>query len=168
VHYTLGERKTTNDWWFNASAQNDPNSEDFSGEMGPAAWDERHRVVGLAQTELPLGFNVFFKGVYASARPFNAVTGSDENGDLRFNDRPSGEGRNARRGPDYLTLDVALTRGFRVSASDLELVLNVYNATNRTNLRAQSVVGDLSSTAFGEAFGAYPKRQLEIGVRTRR
>ena len=68
AHYTLASREATNDLWFVTTPVVDTQVEDFSGEMGPAAWDERHRVVLLAGAEAPLGARFCLKFVYASAR----------------------------------------------------------------------------------------------------
>lgn len=167
VHYTLANRTATNDWWFQSVPQNDPDSEDFSGELGPAGWDERHRVVALGTAGLPGDFRVSGKAVYASARPFNAVTRADTNGDNRPNDRPAGEGRNGRRGPDFLSVDVGIARTFRPGNGEIDLVLNVYNLLNRDNFTPTSVIGDISHPLFGQALGAYANRQAEIGLQVR-
>jgi Carboxypeptidase regulatory-like domain/TonB-dependent Receptor Plug Domain/TonB dependent receptor-like, beta-barrel len=168
VHYTLSDRRTTNESWIEDVPQTDPNSLDFSSEMGPAGWDERHRIVALVDVPFPLGVQVAAKSIYSSARPFNAVTGTDDNQDGRANDRPVGEGRNARRGADFLTIDLGIRRGLFVGRNQFDLIVNVYNVLNRTNFVPQSFVGNLSSDLFGQPFGAYPKAQVEIGVQLRR
>ncbi len=136
---------------------------------GPAGWDERHRLVALADIEVGYGVQAALKTIYSSGRPFNAVTGEDDNLDRNpSNDRPPGEGRNARRGPDFFSIDFGIRRAMTVGQGQFALTMNVYNALNRTNLLPQSVVGNLSSENFGQALTAYPKRQVEIGVQLRR
>ncbi len=165
--YTLADRKATNDVWFQRSPQIDPASEDFGGELGPAAWDEQHRFVGLAGGSLPSRLDATVKVVYASGRPVTAVTGTDDNGDSILNDRLPGEGRAARRGPDYFVVDVSLARSVQVGSSELGIRLNVYNLLNRTNLSPYSVIGNLQSPSFGLALAALPRRQVELGLEAR-
>jgi outer membrane receptor protein involved in Fe transport len=164
LSYTLGSRKTTSDIWFERSPQVDPANEDFSGDLGPAAWDERHRLVGLGGATLPLGFEVTLKTVYSSGRPYTAVTGTDDNGDSFLNDRLPRERRNARRGPDFVVVDLGVMRPIQVGSATVQLRVNVYNLFNRTNLSPASVVGNLQSPFFGKALGALPKRQVEVGL----
>lgn len=164
VAYTLASRQTTTDVWFQRVPQVDPDDEDFAGELGPAAWDERHRIVGLAGSHLPLGFDGTVKIVYSSGRPYNAVTGTDDNGDTILNDRILGEGRNARRGPDFFAVDLSLARTLRVGAADLRLRANVYNMLNRKNLSSGAVVGNLRSPLFGNSQAALSGRQVELGA----
>jgi len=168
VHYTYGNRKATNDSWLDYSPQVDPGSQDFSGEMGPASWDERHRLVGWVDARLPADFVVGLKAIYASARPYNAVTGGDENGDGLPNDRPHGEGQNARRSfDDYSTVDVGISKWFRVGAGQFALTFNIYNLFNRTNYDAKSIVGNLQSDLFGQPLAALSKRQIELGIQAK-
>ncbi|MEN8375357.1 MAG: TonB-dependent receptor [Gemmatimonadota bacterium] len=167
VGYTLADRKNTNDNWGADVPQNDPDVLDLDGEWGPAAWDERHRVVATGGIGLPLDVTVAAKVIYASARPFTAITGRDDNGDLdRTNDRPPGEGRNARRGPDFFRTDVGLTWSALTSGrARIGLALNVYNLFNTTNGLPNSVPTIVGSPLFGQAAAAFPGRQLELGVR---
>jgi Carboxypeptidase regulatory-like domain/TonB dependent receptor-like, beta-barrel len=167
VHYTLASRETTTDRWADFSAQNDPDVEIFDGEFGPAAWDERHRVVALAEALFPVGVVGSMKAVYSSARPYTALLdfpANDINLDGKPNDRPSGESRNARRGPDYFVVDLGLRRAIQIGASQVSIVANVYNLLNRSNLLPNSVVGVVSSPQFGQALGAHAKRQVEVGL----
>ncbi|NIP56503.1 MAG: hypothetical protein GWM92_00250 [Gemmatimonadetes bacterium] len=87
---------------------------------------------------LPLGIDAALKGIYASARPYTAIDSVDHNGDGFLNDRPPGEGRNARRGPDFFRVDLGLSRGLRFRGSEAAIELNVYNLLNRTNLNPSS------------------------------
>lgn len=167
VSYTLGEREITNDSWLDFSPQVDPDSEDFSDEMGPAAWDERHRIVAVGGMRAPWGTGMSIKAIYASGRPFNVTSGIDDNGDLFFNDRPSGVGRNSERGPDFFTLDLALSQRFELGPGQFDIGLNLYNLTNRDNLLPESVSGNLMSPVYGQALAASHKRQAELTIAIR-
>ena len=170
--YTLSDRKNTTDGWNDFSTQVDPNSEDFSSEWGPAAWDERHRLTATGGVDLPYGLNITAKTVYSSARPYSAYTGTDDNGDgnpdSQLNDRPPGERRNTRRGPDFFRTDLGirwtppLTRRGQVG-----VIFNLYNIFNATNLNPVSVNVNMLSPTFGQALAAFPGRQAELGVQVR-
>jgi outer membrane receptor protein involved in Fe transport len=166
LHYTLADRKATADRWFDFVPVADT-ANDFSSEFGPVDWDERHRLVLLADARLPLGLEAATKIIYSSARPYSALSGVDTNRDNFLNDRPAGEGRNSRRGPDFFRVDLGLTRYFPVGRANLGIILNVYNLLNRTNLNASSVVESIQSQVFGQALTALPRRQAEIGMEVR-
>jgi Carboxypeptidase regulatory-like domain len=71
-------------------------------EWGPSAFDRRHNA-HLAMTSTALrNFSARLGFTGASAPPLTIRTGFDDNGDLVFNDRPLGVGRNsARTRPTY-------------------------------------------------------------------
>ena len=50
----------------------------------------------------------------ASARPYNITTGSDDNGDTVFNDRPAEVSRNSARGALQFTTDLRLTKSINL------------------------------------------------------
>ena len=78
-------------------------------EWGPAFGDVRHRVnVGFnTQALRNLAVNINFSG--GSGSTYNITTGRDDNGDLVFNDRPSGYTRNAGRGKGNWTLNASFS-----------------------------------------------------------
>ena len=164
--YTLADRKTTVESWLDIVPVPDTTT-DFSGELGPSNWDERHRLVVLAEAQLPWRVGLGLKSVYASARPWTVLSGEDPNMDDVFNDRPAGVGRNSERGPDYFRVDLGLRKDVPVGWATGELVLNVYNLFNRTNLHPGSVQQSQQSKLFGQALAALPKRQVEVGIRAR-
>src|SRR5205085_10232139 len=55
-------------------------------ERGPSVLDQRHRAVITLSYQLPLNFTAGTVTTLASARPFNATTGIDNNGDGANND----------------------------------------------------------------------------------
>ena len=62
-------------------------------ERGPSVVDQRHRAVITFTYQLPLNITAGTVTQLASARPFNAVTGIDNNGDGANNDRPVVDGK---------------------------------------------------------------------------
>ena len=69
----------------------------LANEWGPAAFDRRHNMhAAITSTALRnLSARIGVSG--SSAPPLNVRTGTDDNGDLVFNDRPEGVGRNSAR-----------------------------------------------------------------------
>src|SRR5262249_36218124 len=57
-------------------------------ERGPSVVDQRHRAVMTVSYRFPFNFTAGTLTQLASARPFNATTGVDNNGDGANNDRP--------------------------------------------------------------------------------
>lgn len=165
--YTLADRKSTHDSRGRPFVpQTDPDMLDLDLEWGPAAWDERHRLTVTGGLTLPHDLGLTAKLVYASARPFTAITGRDDNGDADgTNDRPPGEGRNARRGPDFFQTDLGLTwGGLSLGPTRLGVVLNVYNLFDTTNGEPESVLNVIGTPGFGQPRAAFPGRQVEVGV----
>ena len=167
IGYTLSDRKNTNDAWGVLVPQTDLDNLDLGAEWGPTAWDERHRVVATGEIELPFDLGLAAKVIYSSVRPFTAITGMNDNGDFSAqNDRPPGEGRNARRGPDFFRTDLGVTwdRG-TWGAARIGLGLNIYNLFNTTNGDLSAVVNNIQSPLFGRPLAAFPGRQVEVGLR---
>jgi outer membrane receptor protein involved in Fe transport len=167
--YTLAQRRTTNDTWSELVPSTDPNDLDLDGEWGAAAWDERHRLVVTGGIEFPLGFRVAAKAIYASARPFTVITGTDDNGDgNRQNDRPPGETRNGRRGPRFFRTDIGLTwDGLAWGLLQVGVQVNVYNLFSTTNGDPAFVQNIPRLPGFGQSLVAYPRRQVELGLQIR-
>jgi hypothetical protein len=74
-----------------------PATLDLDAEWGPAAFDRRHNgFIAITSTALR-NFNARLSMNGTSATPLTIRTGYDDNGDLVFNDRPVGVGRNSER-----------------------------------------------------------------------
>jgi hypothetical protein len=86
-------------------------SQDLSGEWGPAAGRPRHMFTAMVNTALPKNIRAGLTVTGRSGSPYNITTGRDDNGDTVFNDRPEGVSRNSARGDS--TWDV----GGRISYS---------------------------------------------------
>ncbi|MBA2258360.1 MAG: hypothetical protein H0W18_05665, partial [Acidobacteria bacterium] len=93
VNHNLGFQRSNSDGAFSIPFSGSP-----EGEWGPANNDIRHRLnVGINSQALK-NLNVFINANMSSASPYTIRTGKDDNGDLVFNDRPAGVGRNTERG----------------------------------------------------------------------
>jgi hypothetical protein len=72
---------------------------DLASEWGPANTDIRHRGSISLRTAAIRGLSASIGFNRTSERPLTIRTGTDDNGDLIFNDRPAGVGRNSARVP---------------------------------------------------------------------
>ncbi len=128
-------------------------------ERGPSVLDQRHRAVITFSYKLPYHITAGTVTQLASARPFNATTGVDNNGDGANNDRPVINGtvisKSAFRGTP--TQDVSLFVEDRIKVSErlaILLRLEGFNLFNHGNFlgRGQTVYGDTGTpnTTFGQ------------------
>ncbi len=157
VSYTLSKATNTTEPDGNGAGPNDYNQLGEQ-ERGPSLLDQRHRAVITFTYKLPVGLTAGTMTQLASARPFNAVTGVDNNGDGLNNDRPviNGQvvGREAFRGTP--TYDVALFVEERVALGRQALTLRVegFNVFNRANVLGRNGTygnGSTPLTTFGQA-----------------
>jgi hypothetical protein len=160
LSYTLSKATNTTEPDGNGIAPNQ-SSLDRLGETerGPSVVDQRHRAVFTLTCQLPFNITTGTVTQYASARPFNATTGIDNNGDGANNDRPVIDGKvigkSAFRGTP--TSDVAAFiegRVLRTNAATVLLRLEGFNLLNHGNYlgRGLTVYGDTAtpSSTFGQ------------------
>jgi hypothetical protein len=160
VSYTLSKATNTTEPDGNGINPSDSNIARLGEiERGPSVLDQRHRAVITASYALPLGFTLGTLDQFASARPFNATTGVDNNGDGSNNDRPVINGavvsKSAFRGS--ATSDVGLFLENRVKLSEHAAVLlriEGFNLFNHGNFlgRGQTTYGDTGTPnpTFGQ------------------
>jgi hypothetical protein len=124
-------------------------------ERGPSVVDQRHRAVVTFNYQLPWNFTAGTLAMLASARPFNATTGVDNNGDGATNDRPVINGavisKSAFRGTP--TSEVAIFVENRIRLTErvsLLLRLEGFNLFNHGNYLARGV------TVYGDGPTAAP------------
>jgi hypothetical protein len=185
VSYTLSDAvRDVEDFGFVPQDSHNPDA-----EKAPASNDRRHQVVASAVWMLP--YRVQLAGVVQarSGLPWNVTTGADNNADQSINDRPDlavpgGDPtdkatyatnftgrvgnlpRNANRGPDFVQVDLRLSKFVRIQRYSFEGFVEAFNLLNRANLGLPN--GTLTSSTFGRptglASGATP-RQIELGFR---
>jgi hypothetical protein len=172
VSYTLSRTDNTSEPDGNGIA---PNQSIISRlgeeERGPSLLDQRHRAVITFSYRFPYNITAGTVTMLASARPFNATTGIDNNGDGANNDRPVINGavisKSAFRGTP--TSDVATFIEGRIKLSErtsILLRLEGFNLLNHGNYlgRGQTIYGDTSTpnptfgqfVAVGTATNAIP------------
>ena len=198
--YTLSKGfDTTTDFNSDFGPQDNTN---LAAERGLSDFDQRHKVVAAAVIDtgdrgstgwgrISSGFQLAPIFRYNSGHPFNLLAGADVNGDRHStNDRPIGAGRNTGLGPDFMALDMRITRRIKLNEkSELQVMAEGFNLFNRTNFAAvNNVVGPtfgVATAAGGQgnatfnvhgqlqplinaplAFtSAFPARQLQLGAR---
>jgi hypothetical protein len=185
-NYTLADLENDSDGPFSI-----PATGDLSGEWGPGAGDIRHRVSVQLNNQIVRNLLVSFNVSASSGAPYSIRTGIDDNGDLVFNDRPAGVGRNSERAawqwtinpavgyswafgrrPTVLPPGISVITGGGVPtvqtfAQDtaryrLQLVLQIQNATNRANYAGYS--GTLTSPFFGRPTAVTGTRKVDLGM----
>jgi hypothetical protein len=158
--YTLSKATNTTEPDGNGIGPNDSNIARLGElERGPSVLDQRHRAVITANYNFPHGFTLGTLSQFASARPFNATTGVDNNGDGINNDRPviNGQviGKSTFRGS--ATSDVSLYLESRIRPSERTTILlriegfNLFNHGNYLG-RGQTIYGDtgVPNPTFGQ------------------
>ena len=164
------------------------NEVQLSAERALSDFDQRHKVVFAAVLDSPWDHSRVLSGFefapivsYNTGHPFNLLAGADINGDNHFtNDRPPGAPRNSGLGPNYVTLDMRLSRAFKFRERyNLQFTAEGFNVANRTNYAS---VNNIVGAAFAPPFNvhgtaslspsqplgftaAFPKRDIQLGVR---
>jgi len=163
------------------------NEVDLRAERALSDFDQRHKFVLAAIAESPWensllsGFRLSPVISYNSGHPFNLLAGADINGDNHFtNDRPPGAPRNSGLGPNYVNVDLRLSRSFKIGEQlTFRFTAEGFNITNRTNY---SSVNNLVGAAFAPPFNvrgtsvvspsqplgftaALAKREVQLGIR---
>jgi hypothetical protein len=163
LSYTLSKATNTSEPDGNGIGPNDANIARLGEEeRGPSVVDQRHRAVLTASYALPYNVTAGTLMVFASARPFNAVTGVDNNGDGANNDRPVVNGavltKSAFRGTG--TQDIGLFLEGRIKHGGQAVLLRFegFNLLNHGNIlgRAQTTYGDTATvnSTFGQVVAA--------------
>jgi hypothetical protein len=118
-------------------------------------------------------YGVFLTGTMTtnSGTPYNITTGSDDNFDTNFNDRPAGVHRNSGTGLGYIVFNFNISKAIFFgkggaatgSGTNLNVFANMTNAFNHTNFGTPS--GIMTSSFFGMPTSAQEARQIEVGLR---
>jgi hypothetical protein len=149
VSYTLSKATNTFEPDGNGIGPNESNiSQLGEQERGPSVVDQRHRAVITFHYRFPWDFTAGTVSSFASARPFNATTGRDENGDGINNDRPIINGvilpKSAFLGTPTSDVAAFVEKRFRLSESKAILLrLEGFNLFNHGNFLGRGV------TVFG-------------------
>ncbi|MCC6992556.1 MAG: hypothetical protein IT181_26365, partial [Acidobacteria bacterium] len=118
----------------------------------------RHRAVITLSYHLPYDVTAGTVTQLASARPFNATTGIDNNGDGAVNDRPVVNGvvmaKSPFRGTGTQDVSAFLEKRVHLATRNLLLRVEGFNLFNHGNIlgRAQTIHGDAATpnSTFGQ------------------
>jgi hypothetical protein len=166
VSYTLSKTIDDAGNFFFSSVQDNFNIRD---DRGLSDNDQRHRLVVSGSLEAPHGFQFGYIFTYASRLPFNVLLGTDRNLDTNNNDRPVGVGRNTGRGFDFASLDLRMSKRFKLTERvDLQLLAEGFNMLNRANFGVPNNTfgsGLNPVPAFGQPTQAFDPRQFQFGMK---
>ena len=163
LSYTLSKATNTTEPDGNGIAPNDANIARLGEEeRGRSLLDQRHRAVIFLTCHLPYDFTAGTATQLASARPFNATTGIDNNGDAANNDRPVIDGKvlakSQFRGTGTQDVSIFVEGRLKPAGRTILLRLEGFNLLNHANIlgRAQTVYGDTgtANTTFGQVVSA--------------
>jgi hypothetical protein len=176
VSYTLSKATNTTEPDGNGAGQNDFNQLGEE-ERGPSLLDQRHRGVVTFTYRLPYDVTAGTVVQLASARPFNATTGVDNNGDGNNNDRPVIDGavvsRYAFRGTPTSDTSVFGNWTLRLAGQQSVTVRGeIFNLFNHANVLGRNgTYGDTVTplASFGQASPGLanidPGRMVQLLVR---
>ena len=163
VSYTFSSATNTFEPDGNGIGPNDSNITTLGEiERGPSVVDQRHRGVITVHYRFPWDFTAGTVSMFASARPFNATTGVDNNGDGINNDRPVINGvvisKSAFRGSPTSEVGAFVEKRFKTSdRTSILLRLEGFNLFNHGNFlgRGVTVYGDgtVAAPTFGQFVG---------------
>lgn len=163
VSYTLSKATNTFEPDGNGIGPNENNITQLGEiERGPSVVDQRHRAVFTFLYRFPWDITAGTLSMFASARPFNATTGIDNNGDGINNDRPviNGAiiGKSAFRGTPTAEVGAFVEKRFKMSdRTSILLRLEGFNLFNHGNFlgRGVTVYGDgtVAAPTFGQFVG---------------
>ncbi|MDP2875755.1 MAG: hypothetical protein Q8O00_06185, partial [Holophaga sp.] len=169
--YTLSKAEdNVTDWAFTLPPQN---TFDPTTEMGPAFQDQRHRFLfsGILRSSAersPWARNWTLAVIarIASGRPYSQLQGYDRNQDGDpAGDRPVGVGRNSETTPWTRNVDLRVSRAFRTGKARTDVLLDLFNFFNTTNVIEVQNNQSSQTPAYGTHVRFAPMRQIQLGVR---
>src|SRR6185436_7283490 len=160
VSYTLSKATNTFEPDGNGIGPNESHLSQLGEiERGPSVVDQRHRAVITFNYHFPFDITGGTVSMFASARPFNATTGQDNNGDGINNDRPLINGvvlpKSAFRGTATSDVAAFVEKRFRFSESKAILLrLEGFNLFNHGNFLGRGVTtfgpNQIAAATFGQ------------------
>jgi Carboxypeptidase regulatory-like domain/TonB dependent receptor len=159
------------------------NQLNLRAERGLSSFDQRHRLVVNSVLSVPWDVTVSPIFTYSTGHPFNLLLGFDANNDTNANtDRPLFAGRNTGIGPDFVSVDIRVSKTFpirRESPRRLEAIFEAFNLFNRINFSGlNTVVGntplpsyrvrgrrDVAPTDPLGFTSAFDPRQIQLGLK---
>jgi len=149
-------------------------------QWAPAGGDTRHRYRASVSSQAYRGLNTSLNWDANSGGPYTITTGTDDNGDSIFNDRPLNTPRNSVRLPWRSTVSANVSYTIRIGAGPgpenqrglggpqrrqkgVTISMNAQNLTNRSNYSGFS--GVMTSQYFRQATSVSTPRQVDLSLR---
>lgn len=156
-----------------------PENPQFDRGLGDFSQPHRFTLTGVWEPIVPglkgasallvNGWQLSTRTIAQSGLPFSPVTGQDNNGDTQFTDRPAGFAVNSARLPAYATIDLRLTRNFRVAeAGRVEFIAEVFNVSSRlnvTNVNRTFGPNVTPNANYNQPTAAETSRQFQMAIR---
>ena len=188
INYNWGSLRNNVDGAFSV-----PATGSLADEWGPGGDDLRHRLNAFFGTQALRNFNANLNISMSTAPPYTIRSGVDLNGDLIFNDRPLGVGRNTERGdgrfdlsgffvytfmfghqriqlPPGIMINGSPAGDFRVTQMQADPLPRfrlgvVVNAQNLTNhTNYTGFQGSLTSPFFHQPTNVSGMRKIDVGL----
>ena len=134
--YTLSRARNDVDGAFSV-----PASGRLDTEWGPASNDIRRRLSLVFYSQAIRNFTTVVAVFSSSGSPYTVRTGYDDNGDLMFNDRPAGIGRNSVRGASQWYTDASLSYVIGFGKRKVPLPPGVYVLPSGGGLNVGTMTG---------------------------
>ena len=184
LNYTISNNRNNSDGAFSVSPTGD-----LGTEWGPSNNDRRHRVGINFNNQIIKNLGVGIGMNMTSGTPYTIRTGFDDNGDLIYNDRPAGVGRNTLRAEGSLSVNLNVNYnwqfgppaggppgiGVMVNGGNAEVrtfdapsrfrigvFLFAQNLTNHANYTGYS--GTMTSPFFMQPTAVQQTRRVEAGL----
>ncbi|HYE86416.1 MAG TPA: carboxypeptidase regulatory-like domain-containing protein [Vicinamibacterales bacterium] len=186
LNYTLARNRNNTDGAFSVAPLGDQ-----AFEWGPANNDVRNRFNVNLNNQIVKNLTVGVNVNASSGTPYTLRTGFDENGDLIYNDRPAGVGRNTERAAGHFNINMNVGYGWtfgppaggpapvgvfiggagaapEVRSFDqparyrIGIFVQAQNLTNHANYTGYS--GVMTSHFFRQATSVAQTRRIEAGL----
>jgi hypothetical protein len=183
-NYTIASLRNNTDGAFSLAPLGDQEL-----EWGAANGDVRHRLNINVNNQIVKNLLIGINLTGSTGVPYTIRTGRDDNGDLVFNDRPDGVGRNTERAASHWTINTMIGYGFAFGRPvggppgiaviggggapvvqsieqgaryRLQFFVQTQNLANRANYVAYS--GALTSPFFRQPTSVAVTRRVETGI----
>jgi hypothetical protein len=165
--FNVQARYTYNRSWADGFPSNNPSipadNTNIRAEWSRAPFPP-HQFETIVNAELPLGVFLTGRLQLRNGMSYSILTGTDDNRDGRFSDRPGGLARNTEPGPGFYSVDFNVSKAFFFAGGhNVNVFANMANAFNHVNPGNPS--GVLTSPNFGRSTSAQNPREIELGVR---
>jgi hypothetical protein len=162
-----------------------PPTGSLDDQWAPAGGDTRHRLRGSVASQAVRNFNAQISWDANSGAPYTITTGTDDNGDSIFNDRPLGTPRNSARIPWRSTFSANFSYTIRLGSTPVEagrpgpggnrggggprrqkgitISVSAQNFLDRANYSGYS--GVMTSQYFMQATSVANPRQIDFSLR---